>query len=387
MLSGVASEFTSRIRALEESVDMHTRNWRAGRYSAATEDDKFNVFRTLLADLVPHVHTYTALHFVLLPAGAMWGADSYVDGNTTYWGAMFQDKDGTTFNYYDSNEDGSVITDYDWNTPDKTFQNAQWVVNLDNTSSSSAAWTKPTLFTNNGYATHSRTIFQNGTFIGVQGGDMSLEFVGDVLRELKGTITYKSYLYAFGLDEAGDISMGCSIEWPTADLYRRDNDGKALGLLTLADLAANQTYEGWEPIRVLYAHLLRTTKSGTLFEYLSQTRPTTLELTLSDGVYLVQMNEVSSLNLRWGIVHFVLRDDILQALTQSNKKTIGTVAGVVSGGIVITVVFSFFLATALYRITRDLMLLSDFKFQDVFQKDLDKSSGIKRPSFSRIAEL
>ncbi|KAJ3296072.1 hypothetical protein HK104_002017 [Borealophlyctis nickersoniae] len=385
MLTGIASEFTSRIQALEQSVDMHTRNWQAGRYSAATEDDKFNVFRFLLGDLVPHVHTYTALHFVLLPEGALWGADSWIDENGTHYAAMFQE--GPTLNYWVCHEDGSNLTDVDWNV-NKTYTNAPWVVNLDNTSSSSAAWTKPYLFTDFGFATHSRTIFQNGTFIGVQGGDFALEFVGDTLRELQGTIPYGSYIYAFGLEKAGDILIGSSISWQIGDIYRRDNESIALGLLTLPELAANQTF--WEPLRVLHAHLLRTTETGTLFDYLSQrTRPTTLEFTLSDGgVYIVQMKEISSLNFRWGIVHFVLRDDILEALTRSNKKTIGTVAGVVSGGILITVVFSFFLATALHRISRDLVLLSDFKFQDVFQKDLDKSSsGVSRPSFSRIAEL
>ncbi|KAJ3278153.1 hypothetical protein HK104_002600, partial [Borealophlyctis nickersoniae] len=376
MLTGIAAEFTSRIQALEQAVDEHTRNWQAGRFSNATEDDKFNVFKTLLGTLVPHVHIYTALHFVLLPEGAMWGADSWIEGDTIWWGAMFQR--GEVFNYWDSNEDGSIITDYGGNQ-NETFKNLNW------SDSNSVAWTKPYLFTTAGYATHSRTIFQNGTFIGVQGGDFGLEFVGDTLRELADTIPYRSYIYAFALDEAGDISIGSSINWTMADLYRRDNDSNPLGLLTLPELAANQTF--WEPIRVLYAHLLRTTQNGTLFEYLSQTRPTTLELSLSDGVYIVQMKEISSYNLRWGILHFVLRDDILDALTRSNKKTIGTVAGVVSGGIVITVVFSFFLATALHRISRDLVLLSDFKFKDVLQKDLDKSSGVSRPSFSRIAEL
>ncbi|KAJ3300172.1 hypothetical protein HK104_003782 [Borealophlyctis nickersoniae] len=376
MLTGVASEFTSRIQALEHAVDEHTRNWAAGRFSAATDVDKFNVVKTLLGTLVPHVYTYTALHYVLLPEGAMWGADSWIDGNMTYLAVMFQQ--GDTFNYWDSNEDGSIITEYQ--KYNKTFKD------LDLSDSSSAAWTKPYLFTNNGYATHSRTIFQNGTFIGVQGGDFELEFVGDTLKGLSETIPYRNHIYAFALDKAGDILIGSSISWGIGDLYRRRaNDSQALGLLTLPEVAANQTF--WEPIRVLYAHLLRTTPNGTLFDYLSQTRPTTLELTLSDGVYIVQMREISSLNLRWGIVHFVLQDDILDALTRSNKKTIGTAAGVVSAGIVITIVFSFFLARALHRITRDLALLSDFKFKDVLRKDMDKSSGVSRPSFSRIAEL
>ncbi|KAJ3277798.1 hypothetical protein HK104_002968 [Borealophlyctis nickersoniae] len=381
ILTGIASEFTSRIQALEQAVDEHTRNWAAGRFSAATDVDKFNVVKTLLGTVVPHVYTYTALHFVLLPEGAMWGADSWIEDNTTYLALMFTQ--GGMFNYWDSNEDGSVLTE-DQIYP-KTFENAPWVVDLDLTNSTSAAWTQPYLFTDYGFATHSRTIFQNGTFIGVQGGDFGLEFVGDTLRELSATIPYHSYIYAFALDKAGDILIGSSISWEIGDLYRRDNDSQALGLLTLPELAANQTF--WEPVRVLHSHLLRTTANGTLFDYLSQPRPTTLELTLSDGVYIVQMKEISSLNLRWGIVHFVLRDDILDALTRSNKKTIGTVAGVVSGGIVITIVFSFFLATALHRITRDLVLLSDFKFKDVLQKDLNKSSGVSRPSFSRIAEL
>ncbi|KAJ3292954.1 hypothetical protein HK104_004879 [Borealophlyctis nickersoniae] len=376
ILTGIASIFTSRIQALEQAVDEHTRNWRAGRFSKATEVDKFNVVKTLLGDLVPHAHTYTTLHFVLMPGGAFWGADSWPDEDGMHFGAMFQQ--GPISNYWLINEDGSNMTDVGWKM-NKTYEN------IDLTNSSSAAWTKPYLYTNYGFATHSRTIFQDGTFIGVQGGNFALEFVGDTLIELADTIPYRSYIYAFGLDKAGDILIGSSISRAIGDIYRRDNASNSLGLLTLPELAANQTF--WEPIRVLYAQLLRTTPTGTLFDYFSQTRPTTLELTLPDGVYIVQMKEISSLNLRWGLVHFVLRDDILDALTRSNKETLGAVAGVVSGGIVITIAFSFFLATALHRITRDLVLLSDFKFKDVLQKDLDKSSGASRPSFSRIAEL
>ncbi|KAJ3299573.1 hypothetical protein HK104_008382, partial [Borealophlyctis nickersoniae] len=239
-----------------------------------------------------------------------------------------------------------------------------------------------------GYSTHSRAIFQNNTFIGVQGADFSLEFVGDTLRELAGAISYKGYIYAFDLAQSGDTLIGSSIDYMEADIYRRNSTGDPVGLLTLPELADNQTY--WEPIRILRGHLVRNTVNGTgtLFDYIAQpNRPVTLEFQLSDGVYIVQMKELSSLNLRWGIVHFVRKDDILAELTQSNKKTVGSVAGVMAAGVVITVVFSFFLARALHRITRDLVLLSDFKFKDVLQKDLDKGSGVARPTYSRIAEL
>ncbi|KAJ3291851.1 hypothetical protein HK104_005770 [Borealophlyctis nickersoniae] len=362
---------------VERAVDDHSRNWRAGLYSAATDADKFKVNLFLLNTLVPNIASFSTLHYTLVPEGAQWGADSGVSDNQTWFSFITQH--GTHWEYYDVQPDGSNMVFFN----DREVNNTD----IDPKNSSSAAWTKPYIWWDWGFATHSRAIFQNGTFIGVQGGDFSLEFVGITLRELAGTISYRGYIYAFDLDMSGDILIGSSLNFEEADIYRRNSStGDPVGLLTLPELAANQTY--WEPVQVLHAHLLRNTPNGTLYDYIAQpSRPVTLEFQLSDGVYIVQMRELSSLNLRWGIVHFVRRDDILAELTRSTKKTVGSVAGVVAGGIIITVVFSFFLAQALHRISRDLVLLSDFKFKDVLQKDLDKSSGVSRPSFSRIAEL
>ncbi|KAJ3279274.1 hypothetical protein HK104_001594 [Borealophlyctis nickersoniae] len=377
ILSGIAGAFTSRIQTVERAVDEHTCNWRDGHYSAATDADKFKAADVLLNSLVPNVASYSALHFTLVPEGAQWGADSSTLQNQSWFYIMAQH--GLHFEYYSVDPDGSnmALTDL---TSDDNMTDIDWK------NSSSAAWTKPYMWATWGYLTHSRAIFQNGTFIGVQGGDFSLEFVGDTLRELAGALSYRGFIYAFDLDESGDTLIGSSINYEEADFYRRNSSGDPVGLWRLPELAANHTY--WEPVRVLHAHLLRNTRNGTLYDYITQSnRPETLEFQLSDGVYIVQMRQLSSLNLRWGIVHFVRRDDILAELTRSNKKTAGSVAGVVVGGMVITVIFSFFLAQALHRITRDLVLLSDFKFKDVLQKDLEKGSEVARPTYSRIAEL
>ncbi|KAJ3282841.1 hypothetical protein HK104_010686 [Borealophlyctis nickersoniae] len=380
ILSDIVGAFTSRIQTLERAVDEHSRNWRDGHFSAATDADKFKVVDVLLNSLVPNVGSYSCLHFTLVPEGVVWGADSWTWQNQSWFYVMTQH--GMDFEEYSVDPDGSNMN---LTNPDST--RVANMTDIDWTNSSSAAWTKPYMWASWGYATHSRAIFQNGAFIGVQAGDFVLEFVADTLRELAGAISYKGYIYAFDLDESGDILLGSSINYEEADIYRRNSStGDPIGMWTLPELAANETY--WEPVRVLHSHLLRNTPNGTLYDYIGQpNRPVTLEFQLSDGVYIVQMRELSSLNLRWGIVHFVRRDDILAELTRSTKKTVGSVAGVVAGGIIITVVFSFFLAQALHRITRDLVLLSDFKFKEVLQKDLDKGSGVAKPTYSSIAEL
>ncbi|KAJ3296858.1 hypothetical protein HK104_001100 [Borealophlyctis nickersoniae] len=378
ILARIVSEFTFRIKTLERSADQHSRNWHDGHFSKATDDDKAKVVDILINTLVPNVDWYTSQHFTLVPEGEMWGVDGWLGENGTYvYSLMYQY--GRNWVFYLSDEDGNNLI------PDGSEDHDNSDINQ--TDPKSAAWTKAFVFEGySGYLTHTHAIFQGGKFIGVQGSDFTLDFVHDLLAKLASAIPYNGYLYAIELGETSDVMLGASLNSTLYDIYERDSDAIATRAFTLPEFAANSS--SWESLKILHDHLLENNPNGSLLQYFAQQdRPKILEFHLSDGIYLVQMTEVISLNLHWGIIHFVRRDDILDELTKSNRKIIGIVAGVVTAGVVASAVFSYFLARALHKITRDLVLLSDFQFKDVLQKDLGKGSGMARPNFSRIAEL
>ncbi|KAJ3277503.1 hypothetical protein HK104_003244, partial [Borealophlyctis nickersoniae] len=377
ILARIVSEVSFRIKTLERSADQQSRNWHDGYFSKATNADKEKVVDILLNTLAPNADWYTSQHFTLFPEGECWGINAYPLGPNGTYLYMPMYAYGENWTFWLSDEDGNNLA----MTSSGIYNNSD----IDKTDPKSAAWTPVFVAEGVGYQTHTHAIFQGGKFIGVQGADFTLDFVQDLLMKLAAAIPYRGYIYTFELSNTSDLMIGSSLDVREYDIYERNN-GTAIRALTLPELAANVS--GWESLHVLYDHLLQNNPTGSLLQYISQpNRPAVLELHLSDGVYLVQMTDVSSLNLHWGIIHFVQRDDILAELTKSNRKIVGTVAGVVVAGIIASVAFSYSLSRALHKITRDLMLLSDFQFKDVLQKDLDKRSGMARPSFSRIAEL
>ncbi|KAJ3282305.1 hypothetical protein HK104_010969 [Borealophlyctis nickersoniae] len=391
ILARIVSEFTFRIHTLERSTDQQSRNWHDGWFSKATDADKEKVVDILINTLAPNADWYTSQHFTLVPEGEFWGINAFPDGNGSFlYGPMYSYGENWTF--WMSDEDGNNLELAGWEIYNNSVRmncngaNEIWVSDIDKTNPKSAAWTPVYLFEGIGYQTHTHAIFQGGNFIGVQGADFTLDFVHDLLKKLAAAIPYRGYIYAFELGDTSDVMIGSSLDVEVYDIYERDSNATAIRALTLPEFAANAS--GWESLKVLHDHLLQYNSTGSLLYYITRPdRPAVLELHLSDGVYIAQMTEVISLNLHWGIIHFVRRDDILEELTKSNRKIIGIVAGVVVGGILASVVFSYSLSRALHKITRDLVLLSDFQFKDVLQKDLDKGSGMARPSFSRIAEL
>lgn len=257
---------------------------------------------------------------------------------------------------------------------------------VDVTNASDAHWTPISVWGGTAWKTFSRVVSDpSGTIIGVQGCDMSLAFVSRLLLNLGSAIPFRNYLYAI---EVSDEQIIASTELDLSEfLHYNDTIHDYDRGLTINELSAVSI-----PIAAYTQHVRTVTNGGTLASYLAtltSKTSTTLKLRGAQeaGTYFVQTAQVVRDNTQWAIVQFVDKSDVLGQLVDSNKKTVGIVVAVAVAGCIGAVVFSFFLSMALHRITRDLALLSNFKFQDVLQRDIDKESGVSRPQYSRISEL
>ncbi|KND02159.1 uncharacterized protein SPPG_02651 [Spizellomyces punctatus DAOM BR117] len=334
-----------------------------------------------------------------MPDGEFWGINNFLneDGTRTF---QLMRQYGFDWHFYVGNETDYTnrTTPWEGGALDFSWDNRAnpWVAPIDQTPeparSQLSLWIPPYVLPDSagfdGWLTFAKPIYNlTKDYIGIQGSDMSLSWFEGPLRRYAQYIPYRSAIYVFGLYPGKDEIVGASTI-ASRELIKSAAEGNpdpALNrLLTIPELAANSSV--WEPVSALYKYLLATS-DGSLYKFVGDYPGTSIQLKLSDGQYIVQVEQIQTYNLNWGIVHIVSQDDILEELHASNTKTIGTVIGVVGAGCAVGILFTYFLSKALYMITRDLVLLSDFKFKDVLQKDLDKETGMRRPQYSRIAEL
>ncbi|KAI9011433.1 hypothetical protein BC832DRAFT_346084 [Gaertneriomyces semiglobifer] len=175
--------------------------------------------------------------------------------------------------------------------------------------------------------------------------------------------------------------VGSTVPSAQLDLYKRDEAGIAVGLYTFAELAEQNNI-----IHAIY-HYVEAVCPRDQIALCPEDRADSVDL--EDGVYQIMIKHLrrEARGVRWQVVGLLESDGVMGPVKEANRATVGIVMAMVAAGCVVATVFAFALARALHRITRDLILLSNFKFQDVLQADVDKESGVQRPRFSRIAEL
>jgi hypothetical protein len=283
------------------------------------------------------------------------------------------------------------------------YSTAAWVTALNPTDPQSHSWLNAYVAFDGcveAWVSFSRLIINSANqFIGVQSADLNFNFLHALLQAAGDAMIAggdRGAIYAFELHPSPmEDTVIASSSDPTlyhydgssmaASLFHFDGTGTADRLKTVKELAADPTLHPY--MAALNSWLLRH-YNGSIYNYITNPHPDSVLLDVpGNGVYSMEMREIRSGNLHWALVHFVSKADLLALLTKANSKTIGAVIGVIVAGVVCVVAFTYFLAKALHVITRDLVLLSDFKFKDVLQKDLDKETGMRRPTYSRIAEL
>ncbi|TPX70055.1 hypothetical protein SpCBS45565_g02008 [Spizellomyces sp. 'palustris'] len=402
-LGRISADILTRLHAMEKSVDEQKRNWaqglfQLGDYENGNYSGKEDALMRMFSTPIPHADLYMSQHFTTMPDGEFWGINNFLNADSTRTFQLMRQY-GLDWHFYvgDENDYTNRTTPWNGGALDFSWDNTAnpWVAPIDQTPeparSQLSLWIPPYVLDSgglDGWLTFAKPIYnQTKQYIGIQGSDMAMSWFEGPLKRYAEYIPYRTATYVFGLHPDKDEIIGASTI-SSRELIKSAAEGNPdpafLRLLTIPELAANASF--WEPVSALYNHLLKMS-DGSLYKFVGDYPKASIQLKLSNGQYIVQVEQIQTYNLNWGIVHIVSQDDILEELHTSNTKTIGTVIGVVAAGCAVGILFTYFLSKALYMITRDLVLLSDFKFTDVLQKDLDKENGMRRPKYSRIAEL
>ncbi|KAI9088729.1 hypothetical protein DFS34DRAFT_675110 [Phlyctochytrium arcticum] len=213
----------------------------------------------------------------------------------------------------------------------------------------------------------------NGTALGAMTAGMSMAFL-NALSKATAAIPYRSQVYALEMDGTNRII-------PIADSVNSvyiSNVTNTLYSFDKAHLASSN-------LGKIYDHMAR--HPGGASAYIQARQGELDKIEMADGNYAMQTVVYQrSGGLKIGIIMLVNRNDVMRALVESNRRAIGIIVAVVVVGIILSIVFSFMLARALFRITRDLHLLANFQFKDVLRNESEKGMPA-RPQYSRIQEL
>ncbi|KAJ3137328.1 hypothetical protein HDU90_002115 [Geranomyces variabilis] len=357
----------------EETTQNLVASWADGTFHLS---DREAVQKVLRSTVAAYTKFFSDLCYTTIPDGYIWGAfweSAGTDGQRNYldW-KQSAAYDGNLTTWLGSTMESS------YSSPD----NAQgyWVTSVIGPNAPTSIWSTVNVWEGTGWKTHCRRIYDsNNVVIGVQNADLTLEFLQLLLADSAAASPYKTYLYALEAGAQGDVMIASSE--PSLSFYGYDESGDANRTLTFAEMAKKDKI-----IAILYNQIAGFNSLGDFIA--AHGKDTRLVVLPSGDHYSLQWGEViRDDNTHWVIAIMLNRDAVMAPLSASNRKTIGVVVGVVVAASGLSVLFSFFLAKALARLSRDLMLLANFKFQDVLQADLDKKTGAKKPRYSRISEL
>ncbi|KAJ3177117.1 hypothetical protein HDU87_004609 [Geranomyces variabilis] len=357
----------------EETTENLVSSWADGTFQLS---DREAVQKVLRSTVAAYSNFFSDLCYTTIPDGYIWGAfweSAGTDGQRNYldW-KQSAAYDGNLTTWLGSTMQNS------YSSPDNA--EGYWVTSVIGPNTPTSIWSTVNVWEGTGWKTHCRRMYDsNNVVIGVQNADLTLEFLQLLLADSAAASPYKTYLYALEVGSQGDVMIASSE--PSVDFYGYDDYGNANRTLTLTEMANKD-----QIIAILYNQIAGFSSLGNFLAV--NGKDTRLVQLPSGDHYTLQWGEViRDDNTHWVIAILLNRDAIMAPLAASNRKTIGVVVGVVVAASGLSVLFSFFLAKALARLSRDLMLLADFKFQDVLQADLDKKTGTKKPRYSRISEL
>ncbi|KAJ3188604.1 hypothetical protein HDU85_004318 [Gaertneriomyces sp. JEL0708] len=320
---------------------------------------------------------FSSLNFVL-DDGHYVGVSRTVDGGYS----EYRHDENYVFTEWEIDERLNTIgTDPIVNSGVVDYSTAYWVKGLDLNDPNARHWAEIEVSGGTGWKTYARAVHDANGYVGTLAADLSLSFLNRLLMRLSGQVPYKGHLAILGYVAGVPMLVGSTIPSAQLDMYKRDEAGIAVGLYSFAELAEQNHI-----IRAIYDYVevvCPRDQIGLCPE--DRADPVNLE----DGVYQIMIKQLrrEARGIRWQVVGLLENEGVMGPVREANRATIGIVMAIVAAGCVVATVFAFSLARALHRITRDLILLSNFKFQDVLQADVDKESGVKRPNFSRIAEL
>ncbi|KAI8591181.1 hypothetical protein BDZ88DRAFT_412748 [Geranomyces variabilis] len=387
ILTRILDDISFTLKTAEQSTHAHVLNWANGFYSVDTVPGRAQLNQAMLNSLVPRVDMFSSQYFTTIPAGEMNGAVTYIDPGTGLRNWDLWRQTGEDFQVWHVNMDGTQKDLSPYAGFPTNMSTGIWVTVVDVSNKTSAAWTPYYIVQDGGHIgwkTYSEVaVDQNGVTVAVQSTDVTTDFLQRLLLDATHAIPYQNALYAFEVAGSGDTIITSSLDRTGHDYMTTDGSGTDFSM-TMQQAGANNSN-----IRAIYSYLDQNA-GGSLQTFLDAHPPGfTVELQLDSGTHEMQIGQVQrpGANMKWAIVILINRNDVMSALRRSNLQAIGIIAGVVAASCIFVMIFSWWLAQSLHQITRDLQLLSNFKFQDVMQRDMDKETGARRPKFSRIAEL
>ncbi|KAI9088728.1 hypothetical protein DFS34DRAFT_689556 [Phlyctochytrium arcticum] len=410
-LQKVVSSLEYRFNTAEQVTAEHARNWADGIHSPNTSADIEKTRQMLFNSLQQRQEIFSALTWSAYPQGLLNGVvwENGPVGNIVWLKLRHEDGDtsgpaynSTTMALYqtyiidgkdgrDRPVDGNLVlanprrvrASRYTNDTAKVALGKGWnyepmydLLNLSDPKS--FAWMPYYILSFKagvGFKSFARAIqHSNGTALGTMTADMSMSFLNKALSEATAAIPYRSQVYALEMDATNRII-------PMADSANTVYIANVTNTLYSFDKAhlANSN------LGKIYDHMARHPGGASAYIQTQQGQVDMIEM--ADGNYAMQTvvyQRAGGLNI--GIIMLVNRNDVMRALVESNKRAIGIIVAVIVVGVILSVVFAFMLARALFRITRDLRLLANFQFKEVLRNESEKGMPA-RPQYSRIQEL
>ncbi|KAI8916473.1 hypothetical protein DFJ77DRAFT_341440 [Powellomyces hirtus] len=374
ILNLVTADVLYHVQTAERTTQSAKRQWARGAYSVS---DRPAASRRLLDVLVPFQDVFVTQTFTLMPFGQLWGYYAWKDASGrrkyTQWTQV-----GMQYDAYDVDSNGTVIDHTDSsNSTDQSL--GEWVTIVNPADPTSQAWTPSYIWEGVGWQTFSTGIYDSSnSYLGVASTDMTLGFLTTLLRSQTDALIYPSHLFAFEIGPNGEVCIGSSDR--NLDTYIRNAAGDPLRAAVLSELAKSHALLG-----SFYTSAVLPNYGGSLAAYFADAAGKPYSASADRTKFNLRLSRIKHLNIDWIIVQFVSQDAILANLYKSNRTVLCAVISMICVGCALAVVFAYLLSRSMNRITADIVLLSQFKFQEVLGRD--DEGRIRRPSLSRFAEL
>ncbi|KAI9097421.1 hypothetical protein DFS34DRAFT_621588 [Phlyctochytrium arcticum] len=338
---------------------------------------------------------YTAQWFTTVPEGERWGVIVDEENGTNKFSKWMHDaSNGYEVLVDREGHNVSVTTTYP-GANYSTAASAWWLEELNMTNPSSYNWNPVEYSDNRAWKTHSRVVADpTNNVIGAFSTSISLDFLSFQLDEIADHVPYPTLNYVF--ESVGNVSRIIATSDSDTDIYFRDAFSNIIGTETFESFAQRD-----EHVKPIYEWFLAN-RHGQLHEaedvhdeededahHAEETHTEegdedshghsnsqlhshhempSITLKLPTGQFQMMFTKITRDNLDWTLLTLVNRDKVMQPFDTSTRRTLGIVLAIVFTSFLFSLLFAWMLSKALHRITRDLSLLANFKFQDVYRR-------------------
>lgn len=254
--------------------------------------------------------------------------------------------------------------------PDDVYQDYSsdtqpWVTVLDLQNPSDEKWTNLYLLFDVAWLSIATVLVdETNSILGVGTVDLSCTFVNSFLEQNAAGIPYDTLIIALNLfNPDGEIQIAGTSN-SSYSIYNTDENG--LYIKTISEAASEI-----DCLKVTVDYL--TSNYVTVKDAVEQHEFLQFHIKCNLGPQDVTISKPTTEGLDWALVSYTNRDQINQELTSANRTNAGITVAIVIGGTLIALIFSYFLRKMLLNISRDIDLLTEYRFADVLGQDVKGS--------------